>query len=171
MAEKLFREGRLIADPQLECEVFERSYRWMVRQMAKRSLHCQYPVWAWYRHCNGRPRPDLRATGHLPPGTHGVLLQLNVESHRVLLSQFELWHCVLNNSHLSRSEADNKRVERREERGEVTQKEIEASWENIFDLKFGDYRYWGKLEERYIQACLPLLELSDVVKTTHFKAR
>lgn len=99
------------------------------------------------------------------------MLQLNVSPDRVLLSQFEHWHFVLMNSYLSRSEAESKKVEWREERGEVKQREIEASWENIFDLKFGDYRYWGKLDERYIQACLPSIELSEVVKAIPFKAR
>lgn len=170
MAEKLFHEGRLIADPQLDCKEFERSYQWMAKQMRKRGLHCRYPMWAWYRY-GKRSRPDLRENGHLPPGTQGVMLQLNVSPDRVLLSQFEHWHFVLMNSYLSRSEAEYKKIERREERGEVTQAEIEASWENIFDLRFGDYRCWGKLAERYIQACLPSIELSEVVKTIPFKAR
>ena len=170
VADKLFREGRLVADPQLVCPVFERSYRWMVKQMGKRGLPCRYPMWAWYRH-GKRYRPDLRSSGHLPPGTRGVMLELNVSTDRVLLSQFEHWHFVLMNSYLSRSEAECKKVEEREERGELTQAEIEASWENIFDLRFGDYRYWGKIDERYIQACLPSIELSEVVKATPFKAR
>ena len=38
----------------------------------------------------------LAVCGHLPKGERGVRLELQVADDRVLLSDFDLWHYVLN---------------------------------------------------------------------------
>ena len=70
------------------------AYDWMVRQLEQRVKNYprnKYPIWAWYH-----PKPDLRRSGHLPRGTSGVRVEFLVSSDRVLLSDFEAWHAVLN---------------------------------------------------------------------------
>ncbi|GGG61298.1 DUF3841 domain-containing protein [Hymenobacter glacieicola] len=91
------------------------SYDWMVQQMKTRLGISEdfYPVWAWGE------RPDLRQRGF---GTGGlVLLRLEVNEARVLASDYNAWHYVLNGWHLQLY--DNEPVD------------MEASWERVFDFK------------------------------------
>ena len=71
---------------------FEQPYDWMVVQMQKRLGVSEsfYPIWLW------TTRPDLRTRGFLSKGDVGVLLEVEVDSSRVLLSDYDSWHCVLN---------------------------------------------------------------------------
>ena len=62
------------------------------------------PIWAWYQWEGSRRKPDLRASGYLPKGEPGVRLELRVADDRVLLSDFDLWHYVLNYWYLPKSE-------------------------------------------------------------------
>jgi hypothetical protein len=80
------------------------AYDWMVGQLEQRvkNYPCnKYPIWAWYH-----PKPDLRLSGHLPRGTSGVRVEFLVSSDRVLLSDFEAWHAVLNCWYLSLSDEE-----------------------------------------------------------------
>ncbi|MDY5589820.1 MAG: hypothetical protein SPF30_07725 [Arcanobacterium sp.] len=45
------------------------------------------------KYCSGRP--DLRRYRQIEPG---VLFELRMGWRRVLLSDYDWWHCVLNNS-------------------------------------------------------------------------
>jgi hypothetical protein len=70
-----------------------------------------------------------------------VLVDFLAPRDRVLLSDFDAWHCVLNDGYLALSEADCEAFEARHagrtragERSVACQAEIEASWERIFDL-------------------------------------
>jgi hypothetical protein len=91
------------------------AYRWMKRQMHSRigpapETDCQ-TIWAWYQWAGTRRKPDLRCQGHLPPGENAVRLKLEYPDHRVLLSDFSLWHHVLNYWYLPSSETDGETVE------------------------------------------------------------
>ena len=81
------------ADKGVDSE-FRPAYDWMVGQLEQRvkNYPCnKYPIWAWHH-----PKPDLRRSGHLPRGTSGVRVEFLVSSDRVLLSDFEAGHGVLN---------------------------------------------------------------------------
>ena len=73
----------------------------MAIQMLKRGLTrgLHPPIWVWVR-----PKPDLRQAGYLQRGRKGVLLELEIDSHRILLSDFDAWHCVLNHWYLALTE-------------------------------------------------------------------
>lgn len=154
------------------------AYVWMTRQMHSRlgppARQGQAPIWAW-REWRGRSRarPDLRARGHLPPGTDGVRLELEVEEDRLLPSDFELWHYVLNGWYLPASHGDERSFEalatdaaRDEVRGR-----IEASWQRIFDIARIDRRYTAPPAERSIQCVLWEIRPRDVRRVTEFTAR
>lgn len=79
---------------------FRGPYEWMAKRLGRlvpAPSRYAAPIWGWFQ-CNGEacPRPDLRRTGHLPRGTRGTRLELLLPASRVLLSDFELWHYVLN---------------------------------------------------------------------------
>jgi hypothetical protein len=184
----LRRDGRWRATWPLVSEDWPNAYRWMVKQMEARlgqpSAANQMPVWAWYQ-WNGirRPKPDLRARGHLPPGTAGIRIELEVPSARVLLSDFDLWHYALNYWYLPGSLAEERAFDANlKARGlcdyqmkplpdRAAHEIIEHSWERMFDLRWTNRAVTRKRAEKSIQAVLWGLWLDDVIKVTEFTAR
>lgn len=69
----------------------------MSRRIGEPPLGVRYPVWAWFQYENERSRrPDLRRSAHGPSGTRAVLIEFDIAEDQVLLSDFDLWHYVLN---------------------------------------------------------------------------
>jgi hypothetical protein len=141
---------------------FRPAYDWMVRQLERRVKnypHNKYPIWAWYH-----PKPDLRRGGHLSRGASGVRVEFIVSSARVLLSDFEAWHAVLNCWYLSLSEEESENWENRCERAG-----IKIGWERIFDLELlKKHSEW--IGGETIQACIEKIYVDDVVTVTYFEA-
>lgn len=177
--ESFQRTGELRGSAQHAEPYFRRAYEWLRGQMKKRlpSYVGGWPVWAWVRWSPESPRPDLRASGHLPHGTHGVRIELLVPEERVLISDYELWHMVLNDSYLSWSEAEDERWCARAESGgvtaEVLQREKEASWERIFDFSspHRDPEWWNDYVTASLQAAVEVFRLNEVRDVTPFTAR
>ena len=91
---------------------FIESYNWMIAQMenriGKKPNKSIYPIWSWYQYKNSESkRPDLRTSSFLPKGTKGVRIEFKKSETEILLSDFNLWHFVLNYWHIS----DNKEQE------------------------------------------------------------
>lgn len=107
----------------------------------------------------------------MPRGTRGVRLTLEIPARQALLSQFELWHFVLNQSHLpsGRPEPDGNEMDSIVAR--ISEANLKRSWQNIFDLQFGDEEWFGPHSTRSIQACLPSLRLKDIRNVDFFVAR
>jgi hypothetical protein len=106
----------------------------------------------------------------------------------VLLSDFDLWHYVLNYWHLPRSEKEGEEFEKKLIRAGLSvygcshekplphaafRREVERSWEHIFDLSWTDRDHVivKRDSERSIQGTLWEVQLGDVVDTTPFVAR
>jgi hypothetical protein len=87
------------------------AYRWLTRHMQIRlgqpMLADQMPVWVWHQWDGVRRlMPDLRSSGHLATSTSGVRIELELALDRVLLSDYHLWHHVLNYWYLAASVGD-----------------------------------------------------------------
>jgi hypothetical protein len=152
--EELQKKGRLEAKPCHVDKDYLAAYTWMVSQMERRLTIPKpsvdtMPIWAWWQWWGDRRRPDLRAGRHLPKGTRGVRVELRVEKDRVLLSDFDLWHYVLNYWYLPKTEKDGESFEKRLARVGLSvfgcdhqkplshakyRQDVERSWERIFDL-------------------------------------
>jgi hypothetical protein len=150
---------------------WQHAYRWMREQMRGRlgppSFGSQFPVWIWQQwRGQARPRPDLRCRGHLPRGVHGARIELEIEAERLLLSDFELWHYVLNGWYLPRSTSDERRHEHT-----VDRRLIEASWRRIFDLHWLHPRFTLPGREKSVQGVTWELRPEDVRKVDYFVAR
>jgi hypothetical protein len=150
---------------------WEPAYRWMARAMRHRlgapDARHQMPIWVWC-HWRGatRARPDLRACGHLPPGTPGVRIELELDESRLLRSDFELWHYVMNGWYLPSSLADEREFDERPDR-----RRIKSSWQRIFDLGWHDRRYTAGRNAKSIQGVTWELRPDDVRGATNFVAR
>ena len=138
----------------------------MAEQMKKRIGNppdgVELPVWAWYQWEGMWKRPDMRHHGRVSDkGVASVLLILEVPDDKVLLSDFDYWHVVLNDGELILPYDENV-VYSKEER--------QKSWENIFD-----YECTFDNGERTIglstQDTMREIKAEWVLKVEHFKTR
>lgn len=163
------RRGVLRSDARHQADVFREPYAWLRREMHRRigppPRGVQSPVWAWLQYENGsRRRPDLRRSAHLPSGSHGVLIEFSAPEDQVLLSDFELWHYVLNRWYLPQTPAE-------VEHDVAGEARMERSWQRIFDLDWSLEDVAVPRPEKSIQGTLWQVPLGDVRSVTPFRAR
>lgn len=186
--EKLKSTSILFANHQTVDKFFLDQYQWMANEMGRRigpgPFKNALPIWAWYQWRDARKkRPDLRSGAFAPRRQTSVLIELEIEEHQVLLSDFELWHYVLNYWYLPSSLSDGDVFEKRLEHEGVSfykmkpvpdfkaHREIQKSWEQIFDLDWKQKDISKPKQEKSIQACVWELRLENVKCCIKFKAR
>jgi hypothetical protein len=182
----LEKSGVLRASLAMTCPDWPLADRWMVDQMKKRieppPSRGAMPIWAWYQWMDAHhARPDLRARRHVPQGDRAVRIEFVIAGDRVLLSDFDLWHHVLNHWYIPTSQLDDQRFDadlarwsdipeapHRLQQHPKIRKQIYQSWSRIFDLSWRS-RYVGALSRKHraIQATLWELRL-DMVRDTRF---
>ena len=190
----LRRHGRLKVTHRHAMQEFLAPYTWMACQMERRLKISRpnkkvVPIWVWCQwEGASRRKPDLRAAGYLPRGEQGVRIELDVDDDRVLLSDFDLWHYVLNYWYLPESEKDGREFERKLARAGLSfygcshecplmniqyRRQIEQSWERIFDINWSDRRHAiaSPLKKKSIQATLWEICMKDVSEVREFTAR
>jgi hypothetical protein len=143
----------------LDYPEFRRAYAWMGEQYAARVKPLwkgKALVWAWYK-----PKPDMRKGMWKDIARPAVLMTLQVDPKRLLVSDFDEWHMVLNgnpvtpfrlhgNSDVSGAQFD----AWADEAWEWPQRKKEQTWGRIFQPShMGDY----------LQAVLAEIRPSDVV--------
>ena len=165
------RDGVLRADGRRIWRHFRPAYRWLMEQMARRlpDYVGGFPVWFWHS-----PKPDLRNSAHLETGTRGVRLEAGVPADRVLLLDFDAWHCVLNHWRLSMTEREDdawdKRVKLKGPLTAALEEELQVTWERVFDLAtLKRSPLWKPV--RHIQGVTEYIRLDEIVRADRFIAR
>ena len=78
---------------------FQTSYDWLESKMhellPKPEIECKHPVWAWFRY-NNKNKPTLK--GQIEKGKIGYLIKFEIDDNLVLLSDFNKWNLILNNT-------------------------------------------------------------------------
>ncbi len=164
--------GFLRADGRRQWRNFRAPYRWMEREMRRRigelPRGVQHPIWAWLQYENERARrPDLRRSGHLPSGTRGVLIEFSASKDQVLLSDFELWHYVLNQWYLPQTSSEARETLEHA----LSVPHLKGSWQRIFDLDWYLKDVSVSRPEKSIQATMWQVPLSAVRSVKVFRAR
>lgn len=132
--ENMQKTGLLTAsENHLFCEDdFKFAYDWMGDKMKEHRLmpstRINYPVWAWYQWEGKRKRRDMREAGHAKRGEKIVQLTMEVPDEDVLLSDFDLFHYVLNYWYLPINEQDDKFFEEE-------YKSLGFNWYDLQDFK------------------------------------
>jgi hypothetical protein len=176
--EVLNERGSLVCDDEtLGDQEFLPAYRWMMSQMQDRigppPPGAQLPLWAWQRYDGRRLKPIARRDW-APRGVKLWRVEFHVPDEQVLLSDFILWHFVLNGSFLpnTRGEHDAYFAEFDPDGGLgfqptkdwLARKDavIEASWSGIFDLDW--YRPYvnSPPHQQRIQACFWRLDQHQI---------
>lgn len=166
--EETVSSGKFRTDGRKVLRDFLPPYRWLAGKMAEKigppPKGVRYPVWAW-RSWRGKERPDLRFGGHLEKGAQGVQLELDIPDDRVLLSDFDGWHFVLNGNYLSFCEEE---WDAAIGAGRDT---VVKSWDGIFLLnRFGKNPEWFG-EERSVQGTFWELTTDMVTEVRPFVSR
>lgn len=163
-------------------EYFLPRYDWLcefLEQKDSRPKGVDYPVWAWHTFCGKRKKPDLRHTCYGAQGEEMVCLEIDVPDNKVLLSDFELWHFVLNNWWLdagmfqpgfTEEDYDNNQKWFDSLSEEEKQKQRELSWLNIFDVDQVVDNFWIR-RGTDIQAIFWELRMEWVKKVRYFVHR
>ena len=188
----LQREKVLFADQRYSLDLCLDAYRWLVKQMERRigprPENTSLPLWAWYQWGDvKRRKPDLRFSAHLPKGQRGVRIEFEQSDKGVLLSDFVLWHYVLNYSYLPRTIADDEAFDA-EFDAELSKhnlsffetkhlpvrayhQRIEKSWEHIFDLDWFAEDITHPVDKKSIQATFWQLHFDQIRDVQFFTAR
>lgn len=124
----------------------------------------------------------MRASGFLPKGTKGVRIEFEKPESEVLLSDFDLWHCVLNYWYI----ADNKKQRSifinllKTENIQFIDKEkytpelremVENSWSKIFDMNYDSEYTTVEFRKKQIQATFWNLKSTEITKVDFFNTR
>ena len=134
---------------------FAPAYQWLAKEMVKRigpaPTGVAYPIWAWYKSDD-----DFADWG--PEGEKYAKLTVDIDPSRVVLSDFDDWHCVLNCSPLLTDEEAESDFDANWDRYEAEGPEaVEATWQRIFHS-----------DRDYVQATFWELLLSDIVEVEVF---
>ena len=150
----------------------------MIRRLGPAPGKNTAPLWVWSAaQGRGLPRPDLRRSGWGKPGERLYLLELEVSSEGVLLSDHQKWHLVLDQEYVpaTLSEADDWEMEigamqSSDVIAPQLQRRLRQSWERIFVLDdLSDA--WGSPETREVQGTVWKLALEWLENVTCFTAR
>jgi len=157
--------GILRGDGRRAYQAYRDAYRWIMGQMMHRLPVYEngWPVWLWMRWNESHHRPDLRYSGHLEAGQHGVRLELEAPRQLILPHDFEQWHYVLHNAYFAETENACEEWERgnRKKSAHRIQTEKEKSWEKIFDVA----------NSTSVAAVIEYIRLDQVRAIHHFIAR
>ena len=171
--QKIMDEGIFFCNPELSINLkddhdFSRAYHWMIQQMIKQigpsNKKDTYPIWAWYRSRDYQHRrPDFRWVKDYPDE---VCIELEIPEKKVLLSDFQGWHFVLNDWYYSDAKSDEEWDCKEKWFDNLTvnqqQRVKEESWQRIFDItpRHGEWEVNGDV----VQACFWAIKKDQISK-------
>ena len=146
-------------------------YEWMAKKMKEKigppPEGVIFPIWFWYKRDGQNKKPDLRKRREFgPKGAEMCLLEVGIPDEKVLLSDFMNWHFVLNGSHTYSTAKTEEAFDELDSwlqslPAEAAQREIEKSWDSIFDIEpfkneFCEQGYWvqgtaWELKKEYVK--------------------
>ena len=161
----------------IDFEWWKPAYDW-IAQMMKEQIGdppkgVKYPVWLWYRWKGKNKKPDLRAHRSFgEKGTKLMLIEVEIPDNKVVLSDFDNWHSVLNGTYSYTQTTNEKEFDEVYEwlqslPEEQHTQEIRHSWESIFDISIWDTDFsrngvWvqatvWELKKEYIRKVYPFV--------------
>lgn len=178
----LMRDGVFKCDPEKVCEPsFLDRYAWMNEKLNEKDTRpedIEYPIWAWYRFNGKEKKPDLRHSCYGTRGDKMVCMEIEIPDEKVLLSDFDLWHFVLNDwwldNELFKDGYTEEDYDQNQEwfkalNDEEKRLEKTKSWEMILNIESFESDWIARGE--YVQAVFWELKREDIRKVQFFTAR
>lgn len=131
-------------------QIFNRAYKWMIQEMENRIIpfeHHTYPIWAWY---NRKNINEIIEESIFEDNIGYILIELEIPDNEVCLSDFDMWHTILNNSFCEIAANDSlyKKYKDMKYNIPISIELKEKSWKRIFDIHT-EMEYYN---HEYIQA-------------------
>jgi hypothetical protein len=181
--EEINRLGYYICNPKKAMYIsdkevnFKSSYDWLIIEMekriGKRPNGVSYPVWAWHTRDWQYKKPDLRQAGYDTPGTKCVCIELEVPDNEVVLSDYDVWHFILNDWYFDNSMNEEEWDSKHKYYDRLSpEKKLEKklkSWQGVFNIT--PYESDWFCRGRYIQATFWVLKSSYIKKVQYFVAK
>lgn len=155
---------------------FIKAYDWMKSKLTER---CGNPnnitdmVWAWHTRNGNHKKPDLRESGYGKRGDRCVCIEIEIPDEQVLLSDFDNWHCVLNNYYCDDSQSEDEWNAITEWYDSLDGKEAERlkieSWDNIFNVT--KYENAWRRNGYYVQAVFWEIKAEQIKDVKYFTAK
>lgn len=189
--ETLMSDGVIYAKAEfiewLNDDNFKVAYHWLMGQMThkigKPPMPDVYPIWAWYQWQNAKQKkPDLRFGGIGIKGQKSVLLEIEKSDDEVLLSDFDLWHCVLNEWHIADNEQESDWFDGLLKQATIDfadkhlyppniRQIMQNSWQKIFDMNYCTEYSANPFAQKSIQATFWQLSIDEIKSVRTFIAK
>lgn len=163
---------------------FTQAYLWLKGAMLDKgidySANHDHLIWAWYQWAGkNKQKPDKRYScvyDYFKDEPY-VLLELDIDPSRVLLSDYDLWHWVLNCSPAMTTRNENRFSKKHDYARNIafadleknTQIELTDSWNNIFDLNLSRKIIQVPQKKQQIQATFFEMFYTDIKKVNFFE--
>ena len=166
---KILKNKVYTTDKRFICsKSFQKAYEWMSKMMKKYRVGSSRPIFCYV------DKPDLRVERYSFSDTRKakslnmVLLEIEVPDERVLISDFSLWHFVLNDYSIFFGSEEE--VWEGKEKTKSYIKFKEKSWERCLVLPQNDFSNYPKdLQSSGMkQACIPEIKQEYIKKVTPF---
>lgn len=167
------------------------AYKWLAKKMAKivgpPPKGVEYPIWAMYKEQGrGDGKPDLRSWGR--DKSQGIVrLTLDIPDYEVMITDFDMWHCVLNYWYQSESEDDDDAFanwckrhgihlldivnwSKSSPKLEEARRRVESSWDRVIGISKMDPDWIGDWKSRSFQATFWELRMEHVIRCETFPA-
>ena len=158
---------------------FRKSYEWLQNEMKNHgvinSLNNKNLIWAWFKWHGHKNKPDKRYSSvfnfYKEPF---VMLELNIDSSRVFLSDYDGWHFVLNYWYLGKEKETEdfssqfNYYKEKPLQNTFAHLNIEESWRTIFDMQKTREILEFNENEQSIQATFYEIFFNDVKKVHYF---
>lgn len=160
---------------------FYHSYEWLKDEMKNKQIKKIYNdsnlIWAWYQWAGVKKKsPDKRFKSVYSYFEEPyVMLELNIETDRVLLSDYDAWHFILNYWYLSKERESEKFSKTYDYYGNKPlidingDEKIRETWKKCFDMKLSREILKIKKTQQQIQATFYEILYEDVKKVHFFE--
>jgi hypothetical protein len=170
------------------------AYEWMKYSMyllCKSSINMDDEIiWAWYQWEGKRKPRDMRKSGYCTKGLPIVQLKIDIPDDNVLLSDFDLWHYVLNGWLIPENEYEKEEYDidtmimLQEQKRMIEEKRpcsidyikmsfqwekrIQKSWDIIFNIDDNKIYALNGCQNKTIQATFSELKYNQILSVKHY---
>lgn len=156
------------------------SYLWLKEKMLEKGViykhYHQHLIWGWAQWYGNKKKPDKRYSSVFSFSNEPfVMMELDIDSSRVSLTDYDAWHYVLNYLYIGGKKESDSFSEKFNYYQEnplsdpKADKELKDTWDHIFDLdKICSLLQYPK-EQQSIQATFFEIFLEDVKKVHYFE--
>lgn len=175
-------------------ETFKFAYDWIIKKMKLAGLeppaNCVYPIWGYLLEDYHKDDEYDDFVESLPEGQEMTKFLLDLSEDRILLSDYDGFHYVLNQQFLGNSEeeefdtfSDNRdkiksifeayiyRSEKPDYTIDSVIADIDSSWDKCLDISKPLWFHYGDTSKRTIQATFWTMDKCDIITAERLRSR